>query len=297
MCPSIDFLDTVPQFLTKVTSEGINTNGEYIIGYLDSLKVSITNSRIMIKDSSLCKYYLGDNFKTLTKGDTQRAIEKINDSLHIPFHLADITKIDFAQNFIMKHPVEVYYPYLGEAQYYHRLEQNNGLYYKNKQRLLVFYGKNYEQKQKKNPIPEFYQDKNTLRYELRLNKNIRKQLKLSEIKAKDLYNELFYKSLIKRWHSEYLSIQKIQSILNNMTPTGSTKALINNLALITVLEIGQSNVLSKIKEWQLSGSISKKQAYDHRATVKQLTKINLFENQNELISELNKKVKEASRNW
>ena len=72
---------------------------------------------------------------------------------------------------------------------------------------------------------------------------------------------------------------------------------IENLALYTVLELGQPQVLGKIKEWQEIGKISKKQAYDLRAATKQLGNNSIAENKNDLIIELDRKIKEAARNW
>jgi hypothetical protein len=186
---------------------------------------------------------------------------------------------------------------LGEAQYYNRLEQNNGLYYNNHLRQLVFYGKGYEQRLKKQPIPELYKNKNVLRFEMRLRKQLRQQLKQPEIKAGLLSDEVFYGSLVTRWKNEYLAIQKINSKLISMKPTGSKKVLAENLALYTILEMGQPQVLSRVKEWQESGQISKKQAYDLRTFIKRLSKTPIDEKGNELINELNRKVKEAARYW
>lgn len=271
--PGIMLLETIPQYLTEFTSGGKSKFGEFVNGYLDSLKVSITESKVKIHDSSICKYFLNNNFKTLGKGDTKQAIQKISDSLHLPFHLANITRIDFAQNFIMQCPESVYYPYLGQAQYYTRLEQNNGLYYNNQLRQLVFYGKVHEQKQKRQPIPELYKDRNVLRYEYRFRNRLREQFNQPEITAGLLYDEDFYRELIKRWKNEYLAIQKINSKLISMKPTGSKKEFAENLALFSILELGQSKVLSKVKEWQETDKISKKQAYDLRTFIKGLTKI------------------------
>lgn len=295
--PGTDFLQTVPQFLTTVSNQGVNQFGEYVTGYLDSLKVSISESRVKISDCSLCKYYLGDNFKTLTKGDTKRAIQKISDCLHLPFDRANVTRIDFAKNLIMQFDEKVYYSYLGEAQYYNRLEQNNGLYYNNQLRQLVFYGKEYEQKLKRQPVPELYKDRNVLRYEMRFRKQLRQQLKQPEITAGLLSDEMFYSGLVTRWKNEYLAIQKINSKLISMKPTGSKKELAENLALYTILEIGQPQVLNKLKEWQESGEISKKQAYDLRTFIKELSKIPTDAKGNDLMNELNRKVKEAARYW
>lgn len=297
LTPGIDLLQTIPQFLTNVSSQGVNQYGEYITGYLDSLKVSISESRVKIYDCSLCKYYLGDNFKTLTKGDTKRAIQKISDCLHLPFDLANITRIDFAKNLILQYDEKIYYPYLGEAQYYTRLPQNNGLYYSNQLRQLVFYGKEYEQKLKRQPIPELYKNRNVLRFEIRFRKQLRQQLKQPEITAGLLYDETFYSGLVARWKDEYFAIQKINSKLISMKPTGSTKELIENMALFQLLELGQPQLLTIVKEWQIRGVITKKQANDHRAKIKQLSKTPIDEKGNDLINELNRKVKETSRYW
>jgi len=80
-----------------------------------------------------------------------------------------------------------------------------------------------------------------------------------------------------------------------MKPTGSKKELAENLALYSIIELGQSQILSKVKEWQLSGDISKKQAYDLRTFIKDLTKTPVDEKGNDIINELSKKVKEAAR--
>ena len=295
--PGINFLQTIPQYLTKVTSNGITDFGEYVNGYLDSLKVKVTENRVTVKDSSTCKYYLGDNFKTLSKGDTKRAIEKISDCLHLPFHLAKITRIDLAQNFIMQYESNLYYPYLGESQYYKRLEQNNGLYYNNKKRQLLFYGKVQEQKDKRQPIPELYQFRNVLRFEMRFKSRLREQFNRHEITAGLLYDEVFYRDLVKRWKNEYFNIQKINSKYMSMKPTGSKKEFIENLALFSIIEAGQSQVLNTIKQWQETGEINKKQAFDLRSYIKEIAQRPINEAGNDLINELNRKVKEAARNY
>jgi hypothetical protein len=294
-CKGIDFLETVPQLLSIVSNRGVNQFGQYVTGYLDNLKISISESRVKISDCSICKYYLGDNFKTLTKGDTQRAIEKISDFLHLPFHLANVTRIDIAKNLIMQFDEKLYYPYLGEAQYYSRLEQNNGLYYNNRLRQLVFYGKEYEQRLKRQPIPELYKNRNVLRYEMRFRKQLRQQLKQQVITAKLLSDEAFYCDLTNRWKNEYLAIQKINSKLFRMKPTGSKKEFAENLALCTILELGQPQILNAVREWQKSGQINKKQAYELRTYIKHLSSTTVAEKGNDLINELDRKIKEAAR--
>jgi hypothetical protein len=294
--PGTNFLETVPQHLTKITNQGESDFGYYLNGYLENLKVKVTGSRVSISDST-CKYYLGDNFQTLSKGDYKKAIEKISDTLHLPFHLADVTRIDAAHNLIMQHEISLYYSCLGEANHYKRLPQPNGLYYSNKKRQLIFYGKVQEQKDKRQPIPELYRNRNVLRIEFRFTKRLREQLNRPEIKAGLLYDERFYRELIKRWKNEYLAIQKINSKLFSMKPTGSTKELVENLALHSILETGQPQVLNLIKQWQETGEIDKHQAQRHMDFIKKLASKKMNDQGNELIEELDRKVKQAARNY
>jgi hypothetical protein len=293
--PNTDFLKEVPQYLTNVVTHGISQYGEYLTGYLDSLKVSVSDSRIKIYGNSICKYYLGDNFKTLNKGDTKTAIAKISDCLHVPIDLANVTRIDFSNNFIMQNDVNDYYKYLGQLAYYNRLEQSNGLYYNNGDKQVLFYGKVREQKDKRQPIPELYKNKNVLRYEMRYKKHLRQQLNRPEITAGLLYDEAFYRDLVKRWQNEYLKISKINLKMTQLKPTGSTKELIENAATILFLEFGQPQLLSLIKEWQHSGEITKKQAQDHRNKIKGLSKLSPGSPDDDLINELDKKIKQAAK--
>ena len=275
-----------------MSNTGESQYGGYCNGFLDSLKVSVSDSRVKISGSSLCKFYLGDNFKTMTRGDTEKAIQSISDRLHLPFGKANVTRIDFAQNLIMKYPESVYYPYLGESQYYRRLEQDNGLYYNNNKRQLLFYGKEHEQRVKREPIPELYKGQNVLRYELRFKKRIGSQLHQPAVTAGLLSDSLFYRGLKERWWDEYKAIQKVNIKLSNMKPTGSKKQFASDLALLAVLELGQAKVMGVIKEWRVKGEIDKKQAYELRNFVKGLS-YNNPEEGNELIRELDQKVKEV----
>ncbi|MDD4235614.1 MAG: hypothetical protein PHF99_06335 [Bacteroidales bacterium] len=291
----INFIEVIPQYLTEAQEPRYNDFGTYIIGYLDNLKISITENRVKVYNSSLCKYYFGNNFKTLNRTDTKQAIEKISDNLHLPINKGDVTRIDFSNNLIMQNDVNDYYKYLGQLQYYQRLEQPNGIYYTNGDKQVLFYGKVREQKAKRQPIPELYKNQNVLRYEMRYKKHIRQQLNRHEIKAELLYDEAFYRDMVKRWKDNYLKIDKINNKMNMIKPTGSTKQLIENLALLQALEFGQPHLLALVKEWQRAGIINKKQAQDHRNKIKSLSKIMADSPGMDLIQELNKKVKEAAK--
>ncbi len=294
-CPNTDFLHSVPPQI-EVSNVGKNMYGEYITGSLGGkLDIRITERSVKICDNSICKYYLRDNFQTLSRGDTKRAIEQISDCLKLPFDRANLTRIDVAQNFVMRYEEKLYYPYLGELPYFNRLEQDNGLYYKNGRKTSLFYGKEYEQKVKGNLIPELYKDKNVLRYEYRLLKRLGETLNEPEVKAYMLYDEVFYSKIVRMWKENYLKIHKLKSKINAMPPTNSKKGFIENLAYMTISDIGQPQVLKKIKEWQSMNAITKKQAYDLRKGVKEISKVTFDEQGNELIQELDKKIIQTAR--
>ena len=125
----VDFLSKIPCYLNNVGEHYYN-NEPIITGDLNGLKISLNTNQIKVKDGSLCKWFLGDNFKTMGRSDTQKAIEKLSDILHLPMGRATVTRLDVAQNFITMHSPEVYFNHLGELRYTARLLQPNGLYYK-----------------------------------------------------------------------------------------------------------------------------------------------------------------------
>ena len=45
---------------------------------------------------------LESNFKTLGHAETKKAIEQLSDTLHLPIEKAIVTRLDIAQNFIVK---------------------------------------------------------------------------------------------------------------------------------------------------------------------------------------------------
>ncbi len=56
-CPGINFLDEAPQFLSHWSYDGDSPYGRNIRGSVGKLNISITENRVKIFNSSLCKYY------------------------------------------------------------------------------------------------------------------------------------------------------------------------------------------------------------------------------------------------
>ena len=291
-----NFLHDIPRYLDDDhTTAYHNFNGmEVITGSIDNLKISINRYQVKIKDGSLCKWYLGDNFQTMGRQDTQRAIERLSDILHLPIDKATIIRLDIAQNFIVKHPIEVYLNHLGELRHSKRLQEPSGIYYHKNDERLCFYDKNREQKNKGGLIPELYKDRNVLRYEQRYLGHLTTRLKVPEVTGALLYDERFYMGLINRWWNTYKDISKINDITTNYQTMTSKKGFNTMAALALVkLEGGEVEFLKKIKEQQQLGHITRKQAYNLRQKIKKVCQEDSLTIENEAIKELDKKIKEA----
>ena len=293
---NIALLEEIPAILTGISQTEFENGNISVTGYLDTMKISLNEKSLKVKDSSICKWYLGDNFQVMTRGDMRRAIEKLSDALHLPMEKAVVTRIDVAQNFIMRHEKQVYFDHLGNLQHFNRMPQKNGLYYSNSTKTLLFYEKVCEQKAKNKPIPELFTSRNVMRYENRFKSRLLQEFNRPEIKAVMLYEDRFYTELVTRWRQSYEKIKKINDIQLNYSMV-KTKKDQNRQALLYYVSQrgGELNVIKEIKEAQKRGDLTKKQAYDLREQVEEACKAALFTYSSDVIQELDKKVKEAAR--
>ena len=292
-----DFLAETPCYLDNVAEHTFNDGSVALTGNVGNLKVSLNSYQVKVRDGSLCKYYMGDNFKTMGRKDTQKAIEKLSDTLHLPMQRASITRIDIAQNFITKYSPDVYFYHLGFLKNHTRLPEPNGIYYSHTGGRLAFYDKSKEQKSKNEPIPELYNGRHVLRYEQRYTKRIAKQLQMDEVTGEKLYDETFYVNLLRRWKDTYNNIQKINDIVYNFNSM-KTKTQLYKMGVLSLIEQagGQVEMVAQINEAQQRGELTKKQAYDLRQAVIEACKERCgLTIQNEAIMELTKKVNEAVR--
>lgn len=292
--PDINFLNEMPKYI-YVHSEGTGPFGEYLVGNFGGYKVVINRNKVSFTQCSLARFKFNDNLKTLGRSDTQRLIEQMENEIHLPLREANLTRIDIAQHIPMKYNPELYFPLLGDCRYYTRLEQPNGINYQNTKRAKVFYNKGLEQAFKNKPMSEIYEGRKLLRYELRFMKRLPEQFYLPKVPLRLLFDDSFHKMLVGRWKREYLNIKKISVNTESLLPTGSSKNLMEQLAARTLIKLGQNNVSKLIKEWQETGRINKKQAFDLRQSVQKMGSSPDFYSKNELVSELDKKIKEASR--
>lgn len=208
----VDFLSETPCYLERLSEH--NYSGYTVLsGCLNGLKVSVSRYQVKVR-GSLCKYFLDDNFQTLGRGDTQRAIERLSDTLHLPMAKATVHRLDIGQNFITKHPPEVYFNHLGMLANYKRcpMIETGTLYYTQKNKTLCFYDKGREGKQAREPQPELYRGRNVLRYEQRYKMRLANAFNVSEVTGALLYDEAFYKRVVSLWKDGYFAIKKIIAV-------------------------------------------------------------------------------------
>lgn len=255
------------------------------------------NDRGLFLSGSLAKLYFGENQSSLSRSATKEALQMLGDTLAIPIEQADVTRLDIACNLPMKHEVPTYYPALGNARHYKRLEQNNGIYYNNHQRQMLFYGKVKEQQLKKVPVLPIFQQKNVLRYELRFLNRVKKQFNISELKPDKLTNEPFYIEILNRWKDEYFKIYRHRLLTFKPEIMNSTKAFEQQLMAMGLKALGgEAQALQMIEQARQQGMFENKmQAKRLKDKLKDLCSLPVCTEQNELIEELDKKIKEALR--
>ena len=297
--PGVNFLEETTCYLDE-GSRGTHcyNDGGNITGRIGPLSVSINEFKVKIYKGSLCKWFLGSNLHTMTRKDIKNAIDKLSDTLHLPMKLAKVTRLDIAENFIMKHPTDVYLNHLGEFNGLSRCEQPDGLLYKDNDgnMELCLYNKLREQKKHREEIPSFYDGKNILRYEIRYKKAISKHFKVEEVTAGKIYNSLFYNNIIKDWEDEFMRIGRLNEICINFSDIRGKKEL-NRAGVLALLEKagGQQAFYKMLKEAQKLNKLTRKQACDLRAYVDDICSQDqdvIVEN--DTINELQNKVKEVA---
>ena len=279
------------------TTDHQGRNGErYITGSLGgSAKVSLSERGLSFK-GSLAKYLLPDNFHTLTRSDTERAIEMLSDELSLPMGKANVNRIDFAQNLIMQHPPETYYPHLGESKHFKKLMQPNSVYWQNGNRTKLFYNKCAEAKSKRLTVPEIWKGQNILRFETRWLKRLQNRFNMPEVTASTLYDESFYMLVFDKWLEEYQAIIKHHQNDFNPEKMNSPKDFWKQVQLIAINAIGQTEVMEMIEQMRLMKTFEKPEYYSRlKKDVRKLCSETKLHSKSELVDELDTKMKNAKR--
>lgn len=286
--PEINLLNEIPNYF-EVTGEHNYSNETVVTGNLDNLKISVRKNSVKV-ENSLCKWYLGDNFQTLTHNEIKLANEKLSDTLHIDIQQANVSRLDIADNYTMQHAPKIYCDYLSKLSRYKRLEQPDGLYYKTKNKELAFYDKIKEQKTKGYTIPQQFEGSNLLRYEMRFLHNLRKELKEPAVTAGILSNNKFYCKLLQSYSDMYLRIEKEKEINLNIGRIKGVKGMSNAGIALLIDNFGETKLLNQIKTDFSKGAITEKEKRGMLEKIYHLKSNGNLLIESELTKELNSKI-------
>lgn len=289
-----DMLAQTPVYLQHIAQHE-RVDNIYYTGQLDNMRLSVSDRGVSVK-GSLAKYHLNDNLQTLTRQDTEQAINSLSDELHLNLQKANISRVDFAHNFIMRYKPVTYYNYLGESQYFKRYLQPESLYYKNGNRTKLFYDKRSEAKNKQVTVPEVLRDRNVLRYEIRYKRRLGKQLNEPEVTAKTLFKEQFYIKLVKRYVADYQSIHKNPEINFDIENMSTPKDFWRQLALMKVDEIGLNETMQLVEELRAKDVMNKSEYYSRlKREIRDYSKNLKASDSSHLVAELDSKISSLKR--
>ena len=206
----------ISQYLESV-GEKTSSKGEIsTYGFLDGLKVTQFIGGYVV-GGSLSRFFYPSNIWPLSHYSTKDAIEKLSDCLHLDMSEANVTSLEFGTQFPMIKPVRTYLDKLGDMPKRIRIQGSpNALYYQGtaktirarQRQVLAFYDKLQDANSKGLEIPPGFGNANLLKYELRLNGGLAKQIGVEEVKASTLSDKAFFKKLLKMWSDEYFTISK-----------------------------------------------------------------------------------------
>jgi hypothetical protein len=246
-------------YLSDVT-ERQNKNGYSCTGNNGDYTVNIAENGISLK-GSLPKNHFGDNLHTLTRRDTQQAIEELSDRLHLDLGAAKVTRLDVSTVIPTKRPPADYYSHLGNKPYFDRLQSTpDTLYYNNHQRQIALYDKTKEASAKYVQVPAIWQNSNLLRYELRYTKRLNKQLG-AVVTAAKLYDVKFYRAVIQNWHNEFKAIQKLKNQSFMIDSISTTKEAETALFAALLQEKGQSIIDEYLSALKAKNVFKERQRY------------------------------------
>ena len=250
------------------------------------------NANSITVQGSLPKYQYGNNLQTLQRVDGKLIIDELSDLINTDLSKARLQRVDFSTNIITEHKPQYYYRFLGHLTRFYRHSDNSSLYYNQGCKKLLFYDKIKDAKAKQMPIPKQYQNKNILRYEMRLLKQVKKFFK-RDVLAKDLIDKQLYNYLLDKWYEYYKEIEKQKSKINIMSnQITSPKDFDKQLLIGLVQSLGYNHIDDVIEQMKTKKVFHQREYYSRlKSKYKRLSKVDI--NDEDVISEIDMKIKEV----
>jgi hypothetical protein len=234
----------VPVMLKNVHEHKSQHGNPYFTGNLDNLFVSTRNNKVTV-NGSLCKYFHSNNIVNLSRSDTKQALEKLQDELQFFFHDSNVARIDVGCCIELEYHVKEYLSILDHFPRFQRLVQPSSVYFKNGQKQICFYDKIAELRSS-GSLRSFptLAGRNILRVEDRYMRRVTNQFKRT-VKAKDLYDEVFYDLVNMELKKNVIKIHKIKTV-KPMKKSMTSKDYDDFLIASHIAEHGEDKILRMI---------------------------------------------------
>lgn len=296
--PRTSLTPDVSKFLNSAKEQiDLRTGEVCIFGNLEGLKVCIYAGGISII-GSLPKYIYTNNIYLLNRSTTAQAIEKLSDALHLPLNDARVTGLEFGNAFMMRQPVESYLSKLGEMPRLQRYHFDVGsLYYKprgkQQPKIFAFYDKIADARVKGMVLPEGFKGANLLKYEMRLNGRLHKQLGEPEVKASTLTERAFYAKLVTMYQESYFSIHKSNQVKpDSMSQIKTVSDAYNVLVARLISQSDKTQITGFLDELKANNVFADRKSYTRlKNKIEEVSTKAGITMSDELIKELDDEVK------
>ena len=250
------------------------------------------NANSITVQGSLPKYQYGNNLQHYKGWMEGLIIDELSDLINTDLSKARLQRVDFSTNIITEHKPQYYYRFLGHLTRFYRHSDKSSLYYNQGCKKLLFYDKIKDAKAKQMPIPKQYQNKNVLRYEMRLLKQVKKFFK-RDVLAKDLIDKQLYNYLLDKWYEYYKEIEKQKRKINIMSnQITSPKDFDKQLLIGLVQSLGYNHIDDVIEQMKTMKVFHQKEYYSRlKSKYKRLSKVDISDE--DVISEIDMKIKEV----
>jgi hypothetical protein len=245
------------------------SNGDKLIFTQKQLHIEGVNNMTFIS-VSLTKFIRGDNLYNVSFKKLSRAIKILIQLINIPPEEILLYRVDYASNFIMKHPVSFYTKGFAQLEHYERdtfMNNRNCQYIDRRNiRTILLYDKVEEMRKKHKSVPTNllrYKDR-ILRLEVRINRRIKSVInyKPGNITILDLLDKNFLELLLKNWFNSYKLIASTRIDKIKLQPSSNTittaSQLEKHLAYIGMRTLGFDKIRSFITHEVISAPTRKR---------------------------------------
>lgn len=293
-------IERIPSLDFKVIAKATNRHQYHfdedgimsLSGNIKNLKTYVSKSGVSIK-GSLPKYIRAQNFDSISLFELEDFISNISIITQLPWHEANIRRLDIGYTILTDYPPNMYYSFLGEVPRLIKLVQPDSIIWRNKSetRSLNMYDKIREAKSDRMPIPNHFKGTNSLRFESRYFKDQISKVLNQYVHVGDLCKRDLFEKLPDIWYSEFQLINKVDTFeldyFNMQTPNDFIKAI----EVFGVRQLGFEKSMSAINLLKANKAFSGKVAYSRsRKRVREAFKGDSKVYKNSLITELNQKM-------